>query len=92
MMSVSVSNFKSEQRRIVHRGREFHFVSYEGRLASERRKEEAMPPMWYLMAEGKRCPVMPHVPNQELTELDDALIQWVDENAFITKPRAQRRA
>ncbi len=87
-----MSNFKSEQRRIVHRGREFHFVSYEGRLASERRKEEAMPPMWYLMSEGKRCPVMPHVPGQEALELDNALIQWVDDNAFATRPRAQRRA
>ena len=87
-----MSTFKSEQRRIIHRGREFHFVSYEGRLASERRKEEAMPPMWYLMSEGKRCPVMPLVPGQDALELDKALIRLVDENAFTPRARVQRHA
>jgi hypothetical protein len=34
------------------------------------------------MIEGKRRPVLPHVPGQELMELDGALLQWVDEQVF----------
>jgi hypothetical protein len=87
-----VSNYKSEQRRLVHRGREFHFVSYEGHIANERRGEKAMPPMWYLMSEGKRCPVMPHIVGQDPLEVDYALTLWADENAFMAKTKVQKRA
>jgi hypothetical protein len=89
----SVSSHKVEQRRLHHRGREFHFVSYDAQIANERRGEIAIPPMWYLMNEGKRRPVLPHVPGQELMELDGALLRWVDEQVFgattatITRPR-----
>jgi hypothetical protein len=81
-----VSNHKVEQRRLHHRGREFHFVSYEAQVANERRGVQAIPPMWYLMNEGKRRPVLPHVPGQELPELDNALLQWVDEQVFGIVP------
>jgi hypothetical protein len=77
-----VSSHKVEQRRLHHRGREFHFVSYDAQVANERRGEPAIPPMWYLMIEGKRRPVLPHVPGQELIELDGALLRWVDEQVF----------
>lgn len=82
---VSVSSHKVEQRRLSHRGREFHFVSYDAQIANERRGVEAIPPMWYLMIEGKRRPVLPHVPGQELGELDGALLRWVDEQVFGNK-------
>jgi hypothetical protein len=78
----SVSSHKVEQRRLSHRGREFHFVSYDAQIANERRGQAAIPAMWYLMIEGKRRPVLPHVPGQELMELDGALLQWVDEQVF----------
>jgi hypothetical protein len=42
--------------------------------------------MWYLMNEGKRRPVLPHVQGQELPELDNALLQWVDEQVFGIVP------
>jgi hypothetical protein len=88
----SVTTHKVEQRRLSHRGREFHFVSYDAQIANERRGVEAVPPMWYLMNEGKRRPVLPHVPGQELVELDDALLRWVDEQVFGTKgPVLQRQ-
>jgi hypothetical protein len=80
-----VSSYKVEQRRLKHRGREFHFVSYEAQVANERRGVSASPPMWYLMNEGKRRPVLPHVPGQELVELDGALLRWVDEQVFKVK-------
>jgi hypothetical protein len=51
--------------------------------------------MWYLMNEGKRRPVLPHVPGQELMELDGALLRWVDEQVFgattATMPRPRRK-
>jgi hypothetical protein len=48
--------------------------------------------MWYLMNEGKRRPVLPHVPGQALVELDDALLQWVDEQVYgLVAVPAQRK-
>jgi hypothetical protein len=89
----SVSSHKVEQRRLSHRGREFHFVSYEAQVANERRGQPAIPAMWYLMNEGKRRPALPHVPGQEPIELDDALLRWVDEQVFggTLPARAVRR-
>ena len=91
-----LSNHKVEQRRLYHRGREFHFVSYDAQIANERRGQTAMPPMWYLMIEGKRRPVLPHTPGQELVELDDALLKWVDEQVFglvaVTSPRQRLKS
>ena len=86
-----MSSYKVEQRRLSHRGREFHFVSYDAQLANERRGEPAVPPMWYLMNEGKRRPVVPQVPGQSLVELDGALRQWVDEQVFGLVPVEQRK-
>lgn len=77
-----MSNHKVEQRRLHHRGREFHFVSYDAQAANERRGEPAFPAMWFLMNEGKRLPALPHIPGQELIELDGALLRWVDEQVF----------
>jgi hypothetical protein len=42
--------------------------------------------MWYLMIEGKRRPVLPHTPGQELVELDGALLRWLDEQVFGLVP------
>ena len=89
-----MSSHKVEQRRLSHRGREFHFVSYDAQVANERRGQPAIPAMWYLMNEGKRRPVLPHVPSQELMELDAALLQWVDEQVFggaLPARQARRR-
>jgi len=47
--------------------------------------------MWYVMIEGKRRPVLPHTPGQELVELDDALLKWVDEQVFGLVPAAPAR-
>ncbi len=91
-----MSSYKIEQRRILHRGREFHFVSYEGRIANERRGEDALPAMWYLMSEGKRQPVMPQVLGQDATDIERALVRWVDEHVFspvaIPAPAPPRRS
>jgi hypothetical protein len=77
-----VNNFKFEQRRLTHRGREFHFVSYDAHPANERRGEVAMPAMGYLMNEGKRLPVMEQVAGMPVEQLDQALVQWIDAEVY----------
>jgi hypothetical protein len=87
-----MSSYKVEQRRLVHRGREFHFVSYEARIANERRGEAAVPPMWYLMAAGKRRPVMEQVVGQDAGEVDRELLRWIEEHILPqAEAPAQRR-
>lgn len=76
-LSLPVSSYKVEQCRIHYRGRHFHFVSYEGHPANERRGELAAPPMWYLMGPGRRWPVIPHVLGQPEAEIERALVTWL---------------
>jgi hypothetical protein len=77
-----VSAFKSQQRFIKIQGRDFHFVSYEGRPANVRRGEDAAPAMWYLMVEGRRCPALLWEQNQSLDEVDRHLAKWATDHAF----------
>jgi len=83
---VRLSTFKPQQRHLTIKGRAFHFVSYEGKAANERRGEKAEPSMWYLMLEGRRCPTVPCQPDQPETEIDQALLRWVDEQGLNTLP------
>jgi hypothetical protein len=77
-----VSRYKIEQRRLTHRGREFHFVSYEGQSANPNRDLPATDATWYLMSGGRRWPVMPHVPGQDPTELDRLFLEWLESHVF----------
>ncbi len=86
-----MSSYKIEQRRLLHRGREFHFVSYEARIANERRGEAAIPPMWYLMAAGKRRPVMEQVVGQEPGDIDRLLLAWIEEHILPPAPAESPR-
>ncbi len=87
-----MSGYKTDQRRLVHRGKEFHFVSYEGLAANPRRSQEATLPMWCLMRAGKRWTVMEQNPEQTEAELDLQLQRWLDLNVFGgTKAPAMRR-
>lgn len=72
-----MSSHKVKQCRLSFRGRDFHFVSYEGHPANERRGEAAMPPMWYLMGPAKRWPVMEHHPDQPDEEVERGLLKWL---------------
>ena len=78
--------YKTDQHRLVHRGRSFHFVSYEGLLANANKEQVATPPTWYLMSGGKRWAVMPQVPDQQPTDLDEQLGRWLDEHVFTGIP------
>ena len=81
-----MSNFKPQQRHLTIKGRAFHFVSYEGREANERRAEKAEPAMWYLMLEGRRFPTVRCVEDQSETEIDKALLRWVEDQDLTPLP------
>lgn len=78
-----MSSYKLEQRRLTHRGREFHFVSYEGQPANAARHQDAMEPTWYLMNAGKRWPALPHQVGQAAEELDQQLADWLETHVFV---------
>jgi len=80
----------AEQRRLVYRGREFHFVSYDGLPANPKRAQLATEPAWWLMSAGTRWEVMPFQPGGVPAELDRGFTEWLDANAFAGARR--RRA
>jgi hypothetical protein len=71
-----------EQRRLQYRGREFHFVSYDGQPANPKRGQPATEPSWWLMVAGKRWEVMPFDPSRDPEDLDRAFAAWLDEYVF----------
>ena len=78
-----VSNAKIEQRRLSHRGRHFHFVSYEGQPANAAKLEVATGRAWFLMSGGKRWSVMPEEPGLAEVELNRLLTGWLDGHVFV---------
>lgn len=93
-----VSSYKTHQLHVIHRGRRFHFVSYEGIHADPARSRLGSPPTWYLMAAGKRVEVMPE---SEVApdDLEGMLIAWLEEHVFnetgvaeVPAPPPPRRA
>jgi hypothetical protein len=73
-----------EQRRLQYRGREFHFVSYDGQPANAKRGQVATMPAWWLMNSGRRWEVMPFHPGLDEAELDRAFTAWLDEHVFLS--------
>ena len=76
------SRYKVEQRHILHRGSEFHFISYEGQAANAARGVTATDPTWYLVTDGHRWEAVAQQPEQELDELDGMLREWLEEHVF----------
>ena len=74
--------FRTEQRYVFHRGREFHFVSYEGQPADVRKAIGATPPTWYLLNAGKRWAVVPLMADESADDIERRLIEWLDVNVF----------
>jgi hypothetical protein len=69
--------YKNAQHHVVLKGRDFHFVSYDGTPANEKRGIEETGPMWYLMGPNKRWPVMPHNLDQPDHEVLGELKKWI---------------
>jgi hypothetical protein len=78
-----MTTYKIDQRHLNHRGRVFHFVSYEGQPANPRREEPAVEPTWFLMGPGRRWAVMPQQAAQETDDVDRCLIAWLDANLEV---------
>jgi hypothetical protein len=81
-----MSRYKNEQRRVAHRGRRFHFISYEAQGADLKRQQVAMPAMWYLESSGRRWPAIPQTMEQPEAELEAQLIVWLEGYAFAPSP------
>lgn len=77
-----MSKHTVEQVRLRHRGREFHFVSYEGQPENLKKNQPATDPAWFLMNAGRRWEVMPHQPNQEHEERDRLFAAWLERYVF----------
>lgn len=78
-----MSRPQTEQRRLHYRGREFHFVSFDGQPANPRRAQLATAPAWWLMSAGQRWEVMPFQANQSAGDLDRAFVAWLDAHVFL---------
>ena len=87
-VSATMSSYKTQQHRLVHRGRPFHFVSYEGQAADMKRQTAAVPPTWYVMLAGKRWAVVTQAAEVEPAELERQFAVWLDENVFSAAPAA----
>lgn len=83
-----MSAYKTQQHRLEHRGRTFHFVSYEAQVANEKHQQTAMPPTWYVMLNGKRWPVVEQTGAPDLAELDRVFGEWLDAHVFFAEPAA----
>lgn len=77
-----MGGYKTQQHRLVHRGRDFHIVSYEGQPADERRLRPEVPASWYLMLSGKRWRVFPEASDVAPEELLRRFGEWLDEHVF----------
>ena len=84
-----MSSYKTQQHRLVHRGQSFHFVSYEGQPADEKRHQIEMPPSWYLMLAGKRWMVSPQIGEIVPAELDRQFAEWLDAHVFTGSQAVQ---
>jgi hypothetical protein len=84
-----MSGYKTDQYHVVHRGRRFHFVSYEAREANVRTGESAIPATWFLMCAGKRWPVTVQVQDQSPESLLAVLTSWLDDKVFVTASRGR---
>lgn len=79
-----MSKPESRQVRLSHRGRQFHFVSYEGQREDLKRNRPPIAPAWFLMNAGTRWHVMPFLADQDDGDRDDALTAWLESHVFAT--------
>lgn len=77
-----MSGYKIEQHHLDHRGRKFHFVSYEGAPGNPAKQQPATEPTWFMMSAGKRWAVMPQREGQDPGERDRLFAAWLDANVF----------
>lgn len=84
-----MATFQPRQRRLAIGKRQFHFVAYDATPGNPKRDEEPMPAMWFLMVEGRRCPVMLFDAEQADEAVEESLLEWARKNAMA--PARSRR-
>jgi hypothetical protein len=84
-----MSAYETQQHRLAHRGRSFHFVSYEGQPADESHQQPEVPPSWYVMLAGKRWMVSPQVGETAPAELDRQFGEWLEAHECRGAPALQ---
>jgi len=84
-----MSDYRTQQHRLFHRGHSFHFVSYEGRPADPKHLQLEVQAAWYVMLSGKRWMVGPEVGHAESAELDHQFGEWLDAHVFSGAPAVQ---
>ena len=81
-----MGKYQHEQRRLEHRGRRFHFISYDAQDADLKQKTVAMPATWYLASSGNRWPAIPQTVEQSKAELEALLTVWLEDFVFAPSP------
>ena len=84
-----MSGYRTQQHRLIRRGRTFHFVSYEGQPADVKRLKPETPPAWYLMLAGKRWIVGPQHGESAAADLDREFGAWLDAHVLSGDPAVQ---
>ncbi len=86
-----MASLSHEQRRLVHRGRTFLFVSYDADDPRSSKVTPARGPTWYLVSSNNRWPAVPYQDGQPLQEVDALCIAWLEAVVFApaepTPPR-----
>lgn len=83
-----MSVYKTDQHHVIHRGRKYHFVSYEARLPNPKTGDAGLPASWFLIRAGKRWPAFPALPDQDPQAIFAAFTAWLDENVLAATPQA----
>jgi hypothetical protein len=76
---TTLGTYKVQQRQIVHRGRVFHFVSYENPRTQAVPDELSSSATWFLMSAGTRWGVRPQIAGEEPEDTDRRLVEWLEE-------------
>ena len=87
-----MASMKHEQCRLTHRGRTFHFVSYEAEDANPDKKLPGRPPTWYLVSSNNRWPAIPYLPEQTAAEVEAQCVAWLEAVVFAAAPPAPAAA
>ena len=82
-----MSTYQTQQQHVVHRGRSFHFVSYEGHPADPKLELSDTPPAWFLIYAGRRWMAFPQVGDAAPAVLARQFEAWLDARA-CDAPRA----
>lgn len=77
-----MGTFRNAQRRVTHRGKVFHFVSYEAQDGNLAKDLPAMPATWYLLSSGHRWPAIPLQEGDPDDATDALLAEWLEAQVF----------